>query len=110
MAMIVVIGRVRTTAERRDALVATATTMCRASRAEDGCLGYRFYEDTEQVGHFVFVEEWASDEALQVHFAAAHTATFMSAIRSLVDGPPDVGFHTVAATRRLGAGGLVADE
>ena len=30
--------------------------MCRASRGDDGCLGYRFYEDAEQPGRFVFID------------------------------------------------------
>ena len=105
--MIVVIGRVRTTPDRRGALVGVARTMCAASRGDDGCLGYRFYADTEQPDHFVFVEEWADDVALQAHFARPHTTTFMAAIADLVDGPADVSFHTVASTRRLGRKGLV---
>lgn len=105
--MIVVTGRVATTPERREALVRTAQTMCEASRGDDGCLAYGFFEDTEQPNHFVFIEEWESDDALQSHFAQPHTAEFMTAIGDLIAGPPDARFHTVATTRRLGRGGLV---
>lgn len=105
--MIVVIGRVQTSAEQRDSLVQTAQAMCAASRSEPGCAGYRFYEDTEQPNHFVFVEEWESEDGLQTHFGQAHTSEFMATIRGLVVGPPDASFHTVASTRRLGARGLV---
>ena len=80
--------------------------MCEASRGDEGCLGYRFYEDTEQPHHFLFLEEWESDDALQAHFAQPHTAAFMAAIGGLMVGPPDATFHTVERTRRLGRRGL----
>ncbi|MCU1454023.1 MAG: hypothetical protein JWN46_2169 [Acidimicrobiales bacterium] len=104
--MIVVVGRVRTTPDQRDELLDVARTMCAASRGDDGCLGYRFSEDTERPDHFVFLEEWADDAALQAHFAQPHTATFMRSIALLLDGPADVSFHEIASTRRLGPHGL----
>ena len=105
--MIVVTGRIRTTPERSAQLVELAQAMCRASRGDDGCIGYRFYADTEQADHFVFIEEWRDDAALQAHFAQPHTATFMGSINALTECPPDALFHTVSSTRRLGRGGLV---
>jgi quinol monooxygenase YgiN len=104
--MIVVVGRVHTTPDHRDELLDVARAMCAASRGDDGCLGYRCSEDTEQPDHFVFVEEWEDDAALQAHFAQPHTATFMGSITRLLDGPTDVSFHTIASTRRLGRDGL----
>jgi quinol monooxygenase YgiN len=80
--------------------------MCAASRGDAGCLGYRCSEDTEQPDHFVFLEEWTDDGALQAHFAQPHTATFMRTITPLLDGAADVSFHEIASTRRLGPHGL----
>ena len=106
--MIVVTGRVRIAAEDRARFFGIATEMCRASRTEDGCLSYRFYEDAEEEGRFVFIEEWRDEEALQAHFRRAHTGAFMGVLPGLLGEPPDALFHTVAATRRLDpARGLV---
>ncbi len=106
--MIVVTGRVQIPAEHRDRFLEIATTMCRASRADDGCVGYRVYEDAEQPGRYVFIEEWRDDDALQAHFRQAHTGAFMGELPGLLGEPPDALFHTVAATRRLDpARGLV---
>jgi quinol monooxygenase YgiN len=105
--MIVVTGRVQTAAALRAELLQVAQTMCAASRTDAGCIGYRCYEDTEQPDHFVFVEEWADEESLQAHFRQRHTTEFMGKMASLVSGPPDALFHTIASTRRLGPGGLV---
>ena len=104
--MIVVTARVRTSADKADALVAHTQVMCRASREELGCIGYRFYADTEQPLHYVIVEEWRDDAALQKHFTEPHTAMFMAGIPDLIEGPADALFHTVASTRRLGPAGL----
>jgi quinol monooxygenase YgiN len=94
--MVVVVGRVRTDAARREALIRVGVTVAAASREEEGCISYRVYEDTEQANDFVFVEEWESNEALQRHFATPHIAEFMQAIQETLVAPPDVKFHTIA--------------
>jgi quinol monooxygenase YgiN len=96
--MIVVVGRVRTDADRRADLVRIGQAIARASRSEAGCLGYRLYEDSEADNEFVFVEEWESQQALEKHFGMPHVAEFMQAIRAAIVGPPDVRFHTVASS------------
>jgi quinol monooxygenase YgiN len=106
--MIVVTGRVQVAAEHRERFVAVATEMCRHSRGEEGCGGYRVYADLEQPDRFIFVEEWADDDALQRHFGQAHTGAFMKDLGGLLGEPTDVLFHTTASTRRLDpARGLV---
>lgn len=99
--MIVVIGRVRTDADRRDQLVKIGQAVAQASRAEPGCIAYRVYEDSEIENDFVFVEEWESDEALRRHFATPHVAEFMTAIPATIIAPPDVKFHTIASSLDL---------
>ena len=99
--MIVVVGRVQTDAQRRDALVQAGEAVAAASRQEAGCLGYRLYAATEDPLAFVFIEEWKDDAALQAHFGTEHVAAFMRTIAPLVTAPPDVQFHEVASTRDL---------
>jgi quinol monooxygenase YgiN len=101
MAMIVVVGRVRTDAEKRERMIEVAQTVARASREEAGCINYRVYEDTEQPNEFVFVEEWADDAALQAHFATPHIAAFMGSITEALVAPPEVNFHQIASSRSL---------
>lgn len=96
--MIVVIGRVRTAPDKREELLRVGQTVAAASRREAGCLSYRLYEDTEIENEFVFVEEWASDEALQEHFTTPHIREFMQAVTATLIAPPDVKFHTVASS------------
>ena len=99
--MIVVVGRVVTDTDRREALVRIGQAVAAASRQETGCVSYRVYQDTEQENEFVFVEEWESSEALQQHFATAHVGEFLQAIPATIVAPPDVKFHTIASSMDL---------
>jgi quinol monooxygenase YgiN len=99
--MIVVTGRVRIAAENRERFVQISTEMCRRSREEPGCGGYRVYADLERDDRYVVVEEWADEEALQSHFSEPYTARFLSALLPLLAEPADARFHEVRSTRRL---------
>jgi quinol monooxygenase YgiN len=96
--MIVVTGRVQTDAERRAELIRIGHELVHASRAEDGCISYRLYADTEDENAFVFVEEWESLDILKRHFAEPHIATFMRAVPAVLTGPPEISFHEIART------------
>ena len=99
--MIVVVGRVKSDADKRGELVRIGQALAAASRAEQGCISYRVYEDTAVENEFVFVEEWEDEAALQRHFATPHLAEFMRAIPAAIVEAPDVKFHTVASSRDL---------
>ena|SRR5438270_14100153 len=99
--MIVVVGRVKTDGERRDALLRIGQKVVVASRRDPGCVSYRLYEDTEHPNEFVFIEEWESEAALQSHFATSHIAEFMRTMPATLTAPPDVKFHTIESTRNL---------
>ena len=70
--MILVVGRVRCAAERRDELVALFERMQDAS--------------------------WADREALDRHFATPHLQEFARGLREVVSERPEVAIHEVAAT------------
>jgi quinol monooxygenase YgiN len=99
--VIVVTGRAHVSPANRARFIEVATTMCSSSRGDDGCSGYRVYEDLEQPDHYVFVEEWADEDALQRYFTQPHTGAFMRDLGGLLDGPADIVFHTTASARRL---------
>jgi quinol monooxygenase YgiN len=101
LVMILVTGRVRIPPELRGRFIEVATEMCKHSREDAGCGGYRVYADLEQSDRYVFVEEWADDAALQRHFGQAHTSAFMADLRGLLAEPADAVFHTTASSRRL---------
>jgi quinol monooxygenase YgiN len=54
------------------------------SRAEDGCLSYVLNRCIEQVGRFVFVERWASHEAIARHRQMSHYTAMANALGELL--------------------------
>lgn len=100
--MIIVIARLQTDDDKRDALIAAGQKLAAASREEEGCLNYRLHEDTEQRNHFVFVEEWESQEILGAHAKTPHIAEFMREAPSFLVAAPDIKAHTVAGATGFG--------
>jgi quinol monooxygenase YgiN len=84
----------------RDAIRGALAEVITATRAEEGCIEYGCYEDTEHPGRYVFVERWRDQGALDRHLATPHMAAWMK-----VAGPrlrSARGFlHTVSATTEL---------
>lgn len=65
---------------KADVFAAAAKTMMAESHKEPGCHTYVFTKDLSEPGRFYIIEEWASDEALAVHFKAPHMGTFQQAM------------------------------
>ena len=84
----------------RDALRAAAAMCAAETRKENGCIEYRFYEDTEQPGKFVFVERWRDQDALSTHFASPHLGKFVAATAPLLTARSGV-VYEVDAGREL---------
>ena len=94
--MLLVIGRVEVSEEKRDELIALMTKMQDDSRKEDGCIRYGFFAAVEDPLSFVAVEEWADRAALDRHFAQPHLHEFSSRLLELISGRPEVAIHEVA--------------
>ena len=96
--MILVIGRVRCEADRREELVELMTTMQEHSRREDGCIRYGFFAAVEDPLSFVAVEEWADRDALDRHFGQPHLQEFARGLGEVVSERPEVAIHEIAST------------
>ncbi len=64
----------------KEALIPVLRTLVASSRAEAGNALYDLTENTEQPGHFFFIEEWKSQEAIDTHAATPHFQGFVAAI------------------------------
>ena len=79
--------------ETRDALV----DLIELTRAEDGCIVYELTQNNEDPTDFTFVEEWASDAALDKHLQSDHIRNLQSRADALFDAPPDIRRYTLLA-------------
>jgi len=96
--MIVVAGRIQVKAEERGEAVRVALKMAEATRAEPGCISYRFYADISDPNAFFIFEEWESDAALAQHFQTPHMAEFQRQIPRFVGGPFEIKRYVVEST------------
>jgi len=72
---------------RRDALREAFSAAAAKVVSEPGCERYSVQEDEEG---FVFVERWASEEAIAEHEKAEAFTTMMAAVTDDLAGPPGV--------------------
>lgn len=83
--MIVISGHARVKAASRSDALAAASEMGEASRAEDGCVEYRFAVDIDDPDVVRLFECWESVEHLEAHFATPHFALFSGALAEALD-------------------------
>jgi quinol monooxygenase YgiN len=58
------------------------------SRAEEGCLEYKFFESAGDGTLFVSYQVWVSEKHLKAHGETAHMAGFRRVAPTVLDGPP----------------------
>ena len=79
--MIIVNGKIETTAENIAHLKAAIAAMEQASREEDGCDDYTFSVELNNPNVIRITERWRDVAALQKHFASPHMGVFQKAMR-----------------------------
>ncbi|KDN77322.1 antibiotic biosynthesis monooxygenase [Streptomyces olindensis] len=86
----------------RDTMLGHLVALGRRSREEEpGCLDYAMTADPTDGRRIRVYERWASQEALDGHFATAHIKEFRAASAGLARVGVSLQAHTVAATRDL---------
>lgn len=88
--MVIVIGSVTLLDGKREDAVRASEAMIEASRAEEGCVEYRFAFDVQDDHVMTFTEVWTDMAALRAHLQSPHMATFRDATMDLVAGRPEM--------------------
>jgi quinol monooxygenase YgiN len=99
--MILITARAKVHADQRDAAIAAAADMCKASGAEDGCLEYSFWVAGEDDLTLMVFEKWDNEQALAAHMSTPHMATFVGALGPVLDGGMDALKHQVSSVGPL---------
>lgn len=95
--MLVVHALINTKPDSADVVKPAARTFAEATRTEAGCLSYAFYEDFDQPGNYIVVEQWQDQTALDAHGQAAHYQDFLAAVGSSVTSV-SLSIHEVSST------------
>jgi len=72
------------------ALEAVIRPCVMASRLEEGCRAYTAHRDLDVPGRFVFIERWASREALAAHEKEPHFQALIAGVAGKLEGPVSV--------------------
>jgi len=91
--MIVVLGSVLVQPGKLDQALALSQTHVQRSRAEPGCIAHAVHLDSENPQRLVFVERWADQTALQVHFKVPESGQFVAALTPLLSEAPEMAIY-----------------
>ncbi|WP_410013466.1 putative quinol monooxygenase [Sodalis sp. C49] len=75
---------------KAEAIKAVIKPCIEATRREEGCLKYQLHQDIVRPDHFIFVEQWASEEIVQKHSKSAHLKTMVDGLTDLIVTPLEV--------------------
>ena len=60
-----------------------AVEIIQKTRKEKGCLFYSLFQDVSSPGEFLFYEEYASQDALDIHSNSEHLKTFRTIVSNM---------------------------
>ncbi|OBG22881.1 antibiotic biosynthesis monooxygenase [Mycolicibacterium celeriflavum] len=84
---VVVVATMTAKSESVDAVREACKKAIEAVHEEPGCQLYALHESN---GTFVFVEQWADEDALKTHSTAPAIATLFGTVGEHLDGAPDI--------------------
>ena len=82
--MIIVLAKVSPKPEKKAELLELAKGVMAETSKEEGCISYNLMDNPRDPGGCIFVEEWASKEALLQHSKSAHVAEWRKASADLL--------------------------
>jgi len=72
---------------KEELLTAALLALIAPSRAEAACINYDLHQDPEHKGHFMFYENWASQEGLEKHLQMPYMQAFLAQTDELLARP-----------------------
>ncbi|MFE4705637.1 putative quinol monooxygenase [Peribacillus simplex] len=86
--MITMHGYMKINKDHRTEFLEKVKDVIAASRAETGNISYNLYENTHEQNHFVMLEEWQDEEAIEIHGKTEHFQHFLKLAQSfLLEAP-----------------------
>jgi quinol monooxygenase YgiN len=70
--------------------IEAAKAMIENSNKEEGCLGYKLYQDPYENTNFIFVESYKNQAAIDTHFATPYFKDFGTKIAELTSKPTEI--------------------
>ena len=90
-----VVARVVAKSDKVEELRALLRSLLEPTRKERGCVMYELLHNRTDPMDFTFVEEWASDAAVDAHLQAAHVQQALLKLPDLAATAPDIRRYAV---------------
>jgi quinol monooxygenase YgiN len=85
--MIIIHAYIMVNPQYRKEFLEQARLVTIPSQAEEGNISYKYYEDPVHANHFLFLEKWKDETAIQEHEETAHFKSFVSEVEKLITEP-----------------------
>lgn len=92
-----VVARIVAQPGRAEAMEAVLMGLIAPTRSERGCISYQLMQDTDDPARFVFVEEWASAEAIDAHMRSPHLRDAIERAAALFAEAPEIRTYRLLA-------------
>ena len=94
--MLVVTAKIKIKPDTEKKFLEMVQPLIKGSRAEDGCIGYGLYKNTEEENSFVMIEQWKNHEIFEKHTASAHFIKFGEDAAPLMAAELGINIYPVA--------------
>jgi len=94
--MRIIIAEMKAAAGKRAELIDLLNGMLAPSRAEPGCISYRYFFSSEDPDLVHFFEQWKDQAAIEEHFASDHFRDLGVRLPNLIMGGPDIRIYDAA--------------
>jgi len=85
-----IVARIIATADCVDRVRSILLAVVEPTRREDGCISYALLQNRTDPADLTFVEEWASDAAIDAHLKTEHVTRALAELTGLLSVPPDI--------------------
>ena len=95
--MRIIVAELEAVPERRAELLEVLDGLLEPSRAEPGCVSYRYFFDSENDNLIHFFELWQDQAAVDFHFATPHFQALGAKLPNLIVGGPNLRIYEATA-------------
>jgi quinol monooxygenase YgiN len=99
--MLIALGDIYTQIERREEARELMRATQAAARDEEGCEYYSFAETLDDPGHFVLVQRWRDQAALEEHYRSRAFADYQAGIGPLLVRTSELTLFDAPTSARL---------
>ncbi|QIR40007.1 antibiotic biosynthesis monooxygenase [Tolypothrix sp. PCC 7910] len=85
-----VVAHITALPDKIEEIKAVLLELIEPTRQEAGAIKYELLQNQNDPTDFTFVEEWASNDALDTHLNSTHLQAAAAKLQSLVAAPPDI--------------------